>query len=152
MTTKGEGVTEEFATAAAFYERFPQHAQGYRSFDTLPGGGPPFGSHERHVCDSGGREWTAILVAASDVFRLGKERYRTERGHATGAVVAHRARDLHDQYPAVTRLLVDHVDLFDALACIYTDPRPSLEELTGALAGLGPKAGGRHHDEGTGHG
>lgn len=123
----------EFSTATAFYDRFPHYAHGYRSFDTLPYGAAPFGSDEVDVQDSLGRTWRIVLVAAAEVFRFGGESYRSERGRASGAVVAHRPRDLYDQYPAVTRLLADQVDLYDALECIYTERRPSLEELTTRL-------------------
>ena len=130
-------MTVEFSSAAAFYDRFPQYADGHRSPDRLPAGAAPFGSDERSVHDSAGRKWSIVLVAAAVVFRFGRERYRSEPGHASGAVVAHRARDLYDQFPAVTRLLVDRVDLYDALECVNAEPRPSLEELTKQLAHTG---------------
>jgi hypothetical protein len=58
--------------------------------------------------------------------------YRTRRGAALGAVAAHtEPTEEHDRLMLL--LLVDGIDLHDALKAIYARPRPSLERLTAEL-------------------
>jgi hypothetical protein len=59
------------------------------------------------------------------------EPYRTRRGEAIGAVVAHTTPT--EDHAGLLLVLVDGIDLADALEAIYTRPRPSLERLTAEL-------------------
>jgi hypothetical protein len=120
-----------YASAAAFHADYPRYRIAAAGREPSRwGGGWPVGSDEHRVRDRAGRGWMVRLLGPRVVSRAA-EPYRTHRGEALGAVIAHTTAV--EEHAGLLLLLVDGIDLADALKAIYTRPRPSLERLTAEL-------------------
>jgi hypothetical protein len=110
-----------YTSAAAFYTDYPRYRTSAPGRDPpRPDAGWPPGSDEHRVRDRAGRAWMVRLLGPHVVSRAA-DPYRTRRGEATGAVVAHATPT--EDHAGLMLLLVDGIDLADALERIYTRPR-----------------------------
>jgi hypothetical protein len=120
-----------YASAAAFYTDYPRYrtAGAGRELSRWREGWP-VGSDEHRVHDRAGRGWMVRLLGSHLVSRAA-DPYRTHRGEALGAVIAHTTPA--EDHAGLMLLLIDSIDLHDALEAIYARPRPSLERLAAEL-------------------
>jgi hypothetical protein len=120
-----------YSSAAAFHTDYPRYRIAAADRDLFRwGAGWPLGSDEHRVRDRAGRAWMVRLLGPRVVSRA-TEPYRTRRGERLGGVAAHTAPT--EEHGGLLLLLVDGIDLHDALEAIYARPRPSLERLTAEL-------------------
>jgi hypothetical protein len=120
-----------YVSAAVFSTDYPRYRTATAGREPSRwGAGWPFGSDEHRVRDRAGRAWMVRLLGPHLVSRAA-DPYRTRRGEALGAVTAHTTATKN--HGGLMLLLVDGIDLYDALEAIYTRPRPSLERLTAEL-------------------